>query len=70
MSQFNTAALEVYNVDHAFALAAMKSSLWTCPFLFSLEKTASTDFFEMLAKVEKMHAPRKLMKHMAHLPVQ
>lgn len=53
ISQFNTATLEVYNLDHAFAITTIKKGLWKYPILFSLEKRTLTDFSEMLARAEK-----------------
>lgn len=53
MSQFNAAALKVYNLDHEVTMIAMKSRLQRYHFLFSLEKRALADFSEMLARAGK-----------------
>lgn len=53
VSQFNAAALEVYNLDHIVTMTAMKSRLQRYPFLFYVEKRAPADFSKMLAIIEK-----------------
>ena len=53
MSRFNKMALEVYDLDHAVAMTAMKSGLQPGPFLFSLGKRSPTSFTELLTRAEK-----------------
>ena len=53
MGRFNKAALEVYDLDHAVAMTAMKSGLQSGPFLFSLGKRSPTSFTELLTRAEK-----------------
>ncbi|KAG1326718.1 putative Retrotransposon gag protein [Cocos nucifera] len=50
--QFNTAALEVRDLDQSVAMAALKSGLQKNDLLFSLEKKHPRDFADMLARAE------------------
>lgn len=53
MSQFNVAALDVYNLDPSIMMTTFKGGLQQYPFLFSLKKRPVTNFSEMLARAEK-----------------
>ncbi|KAG1363562.1 hypothetical protein COCNU_11G003890 [Cocos nucifera] len=49
---FNTAALEVRNLDQSVAMAALKGGLQKNDLLFSLEKKYPRNFADMLARAE------------------
>ena len=51
--RFNTATLEMTDLDQMVAMLAMKGALKPFKFLFSLEKKFSTSFSEMLSRAEK-----------------
>ena len=52
VNHFNTAALEVRNLDQSVAMAALKSGLQKNDLLFSQEKKYPKDFTDLLARVE------------------
>ena len=53
ISRFNTATLEISDLDQTVAMTTMKGGLKTSRFLFSLEKRFPADYAEMLARAEK-----------------
>ena len=53
ITKFNTATLEVSDLDPMVTMSAMKGGLKPSRFLFSLEKQFPASFAEMLSWVEK-----------------
>ena len=53
ITRFNTATLEVTDLDQMVAMSTMKGALKPFRFLFSLDKKFSTSFFEKLSHAEK-----------------
>ena len=51
--RFNTATLEVTDLDQMVAMSAMKGILKPSIFLFNLEKKFSTSFSKMLSRAKK-----------------
>ena len=53
ITRFNTATLEMTDLDQMVTMSAMKGTLKPSRFLFSLEKKFSTSFFEILFRTKK-----------------
>lgn len=51
VAQFKKATLEVYNLDVSVAMLARKRRICTFCFTYSLDKTHSKSYSEMLARV-------------------
>ena len=51
--KFNTATLEVTDLDQMVAMSAMKGTFKPSRFFFSLKKKFPSSFFEMLSRAKK-----------------
>ena len=53
MARFNTATLDVKDLDEATAITAMKRRLWNSKFIYSLDKMISRSYVELFEHTQK-----------------